>query len=357
MKEWTAEELQRADWFRPLLEQVQQELNRLTADRHDRRPALLNELEAVRKQIQGWSLSLANPDLNQATRTEIEADLGKAVRHREELKRHLDEANAIRRQTQVLVDPEQIADRLNRLAEVLAANNPTRGNLELSLHVDVIRCYEDGRVVVRTCKLGALAGTTELLAAPVLAAAEETTNLEGTYKMKPRRRPMRRVGDGDSSELRTAAETATDVERFTGLGAEWFWEDEFRIPEANFWSKENAAAVAELRAQGWTHERLASHFEVTVPTIRKALRIAAATDASLAAVPRKMPRGRWAEQHAEEVAGKRKEGLTMKQLARHFGKSEPILRQAIRHAATHTPNEKAVDGGDQPSTNANHGTE
>ncbi len=65
-----------------------------------------------------------------------------------------------------MVDAQQVVDRLNRLAEVLAAQNPSHTNLELSLHIDAIRCYQDGRVVVRTCKLGGLAGSTDLLARP-----------------------------------------------------------------------------------------------------------------------------------------------------------------------------------------------
>jgi hypothetical protein len=40
----------------------------------------------------------------------------------------------------------------------LARNNPTLGNLELSMHIDRIDCYDDGKVVLRTCKLGAVRG-------------------------------------------------------------------------------------------------------------------------------------------------------------------------------------------------------
>src|SRR5262249_14094226 len=119
MTRWTAKELQRTDWFLSLLELVQQKLDQLTADRLDRGPALLKELEEVRKQIQGWSLSLANPDLSPATRTVLESDLGRAFQRGEDLERQLREAEALHRQTHKPIDPEQVADRLNRLAEVL----------------------------------------------------------------------------------------------------------------------------------------------------------------------------------------------------------------------------------------------
>jgi uncharacterized protein (DUF433 family) len=153
--------------------------------------------------------------------------------------------------------------------------------------------------------------------------------------MTPRRRPFRRLDGAEepTPELRTTADVATDVTRFAGLGPEWFWVDEFMMPESTFWAKENAAAVAALRQDRWTHERLAEHFRVSVPTIRKALKIAAAADPALQSLPRKIPRGRWAEAHGAEVARKRGEGLTMKQLAEHFGKSEPIILQALRYAA------------------------
>jgi hypothetical protein len=55
----------------------------------------------------------------------------------------------------------QLAAQVN---EILAAENPTRGNLELSLHIDSIRCFRGGRVVMRTCKLGALDGVAKLVA-------------------------------------------------------------------------------------------------------------------------------------------------------------------------------------------------
>jgi hypothetical protein len=62
---------------------------------------------------------------------------------------------------------EQVPDvlsRVEKLADVLAANNPTMGNLELSFHIDRIDCFSDGRVEMRTCKLGALTGAADLVA-------------------------------------------------------------------------------------------------------------------------------------------------------------------------------------------------
>jgi uncharacterized protein (DUF433 family) len=337
---------------------IQQELDRLSAQRHDVRPALEKERNQLRKQIQGWSLSLAKPDLSPAVRAVIEKDVETAVGREQEVAQQLAEVDALRRQAQAVVDAQQVVDRLNRLDAVLAEQNPSRTNLELSLHIDAIRCYQDGRVVVRTCKLGALAGSTDLLARPQDASPQGAAGESAAMVAKPRRRGVRRVADGDGNqvELQAAAHQAADVDRFAGLGPEWFWEDEFRIPEPTYWANEHAAAAGVLRAQGWTHERLARHFGVTVPTIRKALRIAAKADGSLSLLPRKMPRTRWAEQHAQEVAQQRQEGLTMKQLARQFGKCELSIRQAIRYAETHAAGEVVVEG-HEPSRKANQGGE
>src|SRR5262249_30255209 len=148
------------------------------------------------------------------------------------VERQLTEVEALRRPAAAVVDPEQVVDRLNRLAEVLARGDPTRGNLELSLHIDSIRCYQDARVVVRTCKLGALAGATDLLSQPDAVAPESSAASGEALVAKPRRRAVRRVGeaDGDQSELYAAAHAAAAVDRFPGLGPEWFWEDTFHIP-------------------------------------------------------------------------------------------------------------------------------
>ena len=87
-----------------------------------------------------------------------------------------------------VVNPQQVVDRLNRLADVLARNNPTRGNVELSLHIDQICCHDDGRVVVRTCKLGALAGTIDLLAGRAVGKTDVPAPREHGRSATPRRR-------------------------------------------------------------------------------------------------------------------------------------------------------------------------
>ncbi len=334
MTRWSVEQLQQTEWFGPLRDQIRREVDRLSAQQQEGRPLVEDEKEEVSKQIQGWLLSLANPHLSPVVRGVVEADLDKALQRLQQIEQHLTEREAVQQQVQTVVHPEQVVDRLNHLAEVLAASNPSRGNLELSLHLEAIRCYKDGQVVVRTCKLGALPGAIELLANSGACPQEHATP-DQPMVAKPRRRAVRRIQDaeGNQAELRAAAHRAADTERFAGLGPEWFWEDAIQIPRRLSWAKEHAKEVAQRRASGRTMEELASHFGKTVPTIRQALWHAKANAVSLEDLPTKMPRRRWEEDHAAEVARLRAEGKTLKELVSHFGKCAPTIRQALMYAA------------------------
>jgi hypothetical protein len=334
MARWTVQQLQKTTWFAQLVGQIQQEVDRLAGQRQDRRPALHKEGEELSQQIQGWSLSLAKPDLSPAVRALVEADLEKAVQRRQQIEQQLAQAEAQHRQAQAAVDPQLVVDRLNRLADVLAVHNPSRTNLELSLHIEAIRCYQDGRVVVRTCKLGALAGSLELFSQAQESSSQGTQGDGTVMAARPRRRAVRRVvaDDGDQAALQAAAHQAADVDRFAGLGPEWFWEDLLRPPRKTCWAEQNAAEVAQLRSVGMTHEKLAEHFGKTVPTIRKALQLAAQADGATRSLPRKMPRACWAKDNAAEVARLKADGMSVPQIAQQMGKTEPTIRAALKHA-------------------------
>jgi predicted transcriptional regulator len=334
MSQWTVKQLESTAWFRPLLELIQQQLDRRSEGQQDRRPALEREYEQLRQQIQGWSLSLADPGLSSPVRGLLQQDLDGAMSRQQEIAGDLAEAEAQRRQVRAVVDAQQVVDRLNRLGEVLAGQNASRTNLELSLHIDAIRCYQDGRAVVRTCKLGALTGGSDLLTDPEGVAPQQIVAEGEAMKAKPRRRAVRQVSadNGSQAELLAAAHQAADVDRFAGLGPEWFWEDTFTQPRKLSWAEENAGEVARCRGAGMTHEQLTEHFGRSVPTIRKALRLAAESDEAVRALPRKMPRPCWAKDHSAEVARLKAQGLSMTQIAQQVGKSEPTVRAALEHA-------------------------
>jgi hypothetical protein len=62
-----------------------------------------------------------------------------------------------------VLDESEVLARIHTLSDVLANNNPTRGNLELSPHIDRITCSRDGSVELRVCKLGSLPDVIDML--------------------------------------------------------------------------------------------------------------------------------------------------------------------------------------------------
>ena len=343
--------LQQLDWYPELIEYIRQALRHRAEHQHNQRPSLEHELQALQAKKKGWSLSLAKPNLNANVRDAIEVEWAKAVAREQEIEATLQELNGREHLVEELVDPAGILDRLNRLADILAANNPTMGNLELSLHIDRIDCYADGKVILRTCKLGALTGAADLLAdKPSGDNGKRQAGDRDAHQGRPRRRARLRVEDLDGSypELRHAADMAADSDRFAGLQDDWFWEDRFQIPRRISWAEKNAAQVAKKRAEGLTMVQLAAHFGKSVPTIRESLKYAAAVDKSVNQLPAKMPRRRWHEDHAVEVAGLQAEGMNTDQLAEHFGKSDTTIRKALAHARQLT--DRLRDGSEQDDT-------
>jgi len=331
---------QKPKWLPDVIAQVRSELGRLSESEQQQGPALKAEHEALARNKKGWAQSLANPDLPTSLRTEIEIECATAGERMQEIENLLSEDACRHQAGEDLVDEDSILNRIERLSQVLAEHNPTLGNLELSLHIDKIVCAPDGSVTVRTCKLGALTGAIELLADDDVGEfenAEGNNNSHPKHQVNRRRRGRLRVTDADDShvDMRALADFVADPHRFAGLGDEWFWEDQFIIPETTWPFQEMAIAVATDRLAGLTHEQLASQYDVTTPTIRKALKYAEEKlDIDLSALPQKMPRSRWHEDHAAEVAElKAAEGLSTQQLVERFGKSDTTIRAALTHAS------------------------
>lgn len=231
-----------------------------------------------------------------------------------------------------MLDPAAVLERLHRLDRVLGAGNPALGNLELARHIERIDCLPDGRVEMRTNVVGVFEGAAELLTPP---GAEAPAGTPADGRVVPRRRAKRRLdAAGDDAPPADCGPALLDPARFAGLDARWVWTETATLSAEPCWSEKNAADLAARRRQGLTHEALAETFGVTVPTIRHALRIAAGrglTDG----LPKKQPRPRWPEDHAEEVAAARAESPTptLKQLSERFGRSEPLIREALKIAA------------------------
>ena len=166
----------------------------------------------------------------------------------------------------------------------------------------------------------------------------DTPAPSGSGVVTPRRRGRLRVPNlsADAGAAAVDVDTCLDPERFAGLADAFFWSEDVTVERAVCWAEANASAVAQARAEGRTHARLADQFGVTVPTIRHALKIAAASEPGLAPLPRKMRRARWQDSHADAVWALRQEGRSMKELAAHFGVSEPLIRAALKIVADRT---------------------
>ena len=336
----TKVEVLQMDWYRKLLAEVQIEYDRLVDRQQVQAPALEQEKTGLQRQVQGWSQSLAKPDLDPHVRDDVENKYAAALRRIAEIEATIASRSAEVKQIQSVVDPEAVADRLNRLAEVLAGTNPSMGNIELAHHIDVINCYDDGRVVVRNCRLGAMADAVELFSVPDQSDIEKRPVSTSRKRMKvmPRRLAQRRIDSGEAptGDLKARAIWATDPNRFANLDDRWFEEIVFHVPKKTSWAEKHAPCVATCRKMGFKEEQLAAHFKKTLPTIRRALRIAEETDDSLRALPRRLPRRRWHEDNALEVARRKAQGMGTGALVRHFGKSDVTIRKALDHAATIT---------------------
>jgi len=323
-------------WLPELTAQVTAALENITAGKHDQRPAWEAELRQLEENIQGWSASLAKSTLPGGVRDSIEAQWGAALERKAEIEAETAELLQTAVQADQLVESEQVLRRLERLADVLAAEDPTRGNLELSLHIDRIVCFPDNRVQLRMCKLGIVPDAVDLLAKPVIQ-----TTLPTASDVKPsraRRRGKLRVMEDDVDvDLRAQAHFVADVDRFAGLGDEFFWVDEFLIPEALSWASENAEAVFRRRqATRASYAKLAVEFEVTPPTIGAAIRC------FLAAHPEErdieLPRGGKRKPKfdlstfADEARQLWIDGESKEKLAERFGCSAPTVGKAIAFA-------------------------
>ena len=265
------------DWFGPLCAEIEAELQRLHEGGHDRRPALEAEAAGLRSMIEGWMQSMGKPDLAALVRKDIEARYADAKARLQQFEAELagrDDQAERRRQ---LYDTRMALERLGRLADVLAGGNVTLGNLELGRHIDRIDAFADGSVVMRTSKLGIFEGAVALL-----ARADVPTPLARASTTRPVRQ-RRRLVSGSNRKTPAPPVSSTTISPAStpggsrGLKARWFWEDRLDTPKPSFWAADNAFSVARVRRENptWTMDKLCKHFGKTPPTIRKALKIAA----------------------------------------------------------------------------------
>jgi DNA invertase Pin-like site-specific DNA recombinase len=319
------------DWFPDLVSRVQKELERHHAAEPDRKAVREAELRELGERLAGWMLTLGDPKLPPTVRTDITTRYEQAQSRRAELEAQVEGERALGEHLGRALDPRVVVEQLHRLGDVLAGHNPTLGNLELSRHIDHILCFPDGRVEMRGTWLGVFDGAVHLLS----RTTDSPSPPDRFPGVTPRKRGRLRLPNlsAESGVAMADVNTCLDPERFAGLADAFFWSEDVTVERALSWAEANSEAVAQARSRGRTHEQLADEFNVSVPTIRKALRIAAQSDSELSQLPRKMPRAKWQDSHADEVRALKQEGRTVKQLAAHFEVSEPLIRAALALAA------------------------
>ena len=293
---------------------------------------LEQESKDIWSKVAGWTETLSKPDLSSLIRAQVEQQLTVVLQRKQKIEVELDMLVSGVEHVDRVLDPKTAVDGLRRLDEVLAGGNPSDINVELSLHIESILVHPDGTVVIRTNRLGVFEGVSEILAGDHVddGVLDGVDNQPNVFQIRQRALSRRHTtGPAETSKL---AKADGVIEGHIDVPDKWVDEAIFQMPKLTSWSEKHAEDVAKLRKTGLTLEKLAGHFGKTVPTIRKALRLAAKTDESLKELPRKMPRARWHEDHAAEVAEMRAKGMGTSQLVERFGKSDTTIRLSLKHA-------------------------
>jgi hypothetical protein len=265
-------------WLGKAMDRIGQDLRAMAAQQPDPGPALQQQIQELQQRMAGWTVSLGKSDLPAALRHDLETQYAQAAQDLSEVQQKLAQSQNGQQTIADVLDVRVALERLRRLDQVLAGGNVTAGNLELSLHIDRIDVFADGRVRMHTSKLGIFEGAVELLAQGG-GAAPAAIEVAQSRVISRRRNPLR-LNDPQYEESLSEAEKlkVTDSDRFTGLDPKWFWHDVLDVRPPQCWSTEHAQEVAALHRQDpkrWTNAELAKHFGKTPPTIRLARRRAA----------------------------------------------------------------------------------
>ena len=320
-----------------LLIHVQSELNLRAANRPERRHILEVEQRENQEQQQSYLVSLGKSSLPPAVRDVVETQLAGVMARLAEIGHELKSDAVQQERISRIATLETVIQNLQHLSEILAANNVSATNLCLAQHIDTISCNSEGRVVVRTCKLGALAEVRDLLGNDAMATNEAMTADRPPHSVgSPRRRSRRDTGAAfdEEDDANTANEFGTDPHRFGGLSLEWFWHDEFAIPVKLSWSKAHAIEVAQSRLEKPCGlETLAKRFGMSKPTIDTALKYAKEQGVDATQIDARYLQPNWAKCHAEEVAEYfRQPNANMAEAMKRFQKSDAWIRRARKIA-------------------------
>lgn len=330
-----AEEQGCPSWLPELIAEVRTDLFQRLAQDQDRRPMLEKEAKDIDGKVAGWGETLSKSDLPPLVRTQVEKQLNTALRRKLEIEVELEMLAHGTNHVDEILAPNVAIDRLQHLDDVLAGGNASDMNVELALHIESILVHPDGTVVMRTNRLGIFEGAAQILAGEIaeIGILEEMIEQRDGFQIRPRALSRRRTTIvGESSTL---AKFDGVIEGHVPLPEKWIDEAIFKMPRLISWAEEHAIEVAERRLSDRTIEQLCVEFDKTPPTIRDALRHAVRIDSRFKDLPQKVARARWHEDHALEVAAKKKaDRLNTDELVAHFHKSDTTIRKALDHAVT-----------------------
>jgi DNA invertase Pin-like site-specific DNA recombinase len=335
---------------------VRQMLERMRPQHEFNETALEKKKSDLTAACRGWRLSLGDPDLDADVRSLLEEDLANARRRMHDIDRSIDEIRSNALRSEAAVDPAAVVERLFNLGEVLSRNCASATNLILAQHIESIRCFPDGKVIVRNCSLGALANPFDFCgSANKLPAEPQSADAEDVVTGRRRTRRRVAVEFDEEEQAQVANDFAIDPTRFAGLPSEWFTEDIFQVPERISWAEEHAMAVATFRIeQHATMEVTIAHFGKSKPTIQQALKYAKdlhGIDALGKDVSVKSRRF-WPRDNAKYVAEFfSRPGATMKEAIIYFGKSQPWISKARKIAQEQSAASPVSDsvGSERPS--------
>jgi len=268
-------------WFEPFVHDVQLELDRMSGGDRDETPALRAELGAIETKQKGWSQTLGNPESSPLVRREVEKHYEESIKRAAEISAKLTALEAAAKNAREIVSPARILEGLHGLTELLEHGSPTALAFELSKHIDRIDCFVNGTVEMHTVNTGLFEGLTELLSASSEVGdsqVEDGRIAHSDKRITPRRRGRLRIARSSDPSEHDRRDTSLDPARFAGLSGRFIWKDELMMPGKRSWSSDHALEVARKRDEtGWTQAKLAKHFGKSRPTIRRALKIAAET--------------------------------------------------------------------------------
>lgn len=245
---------------------IQSELNARKTDRTTFE-GLAKEKLRLEKQRKGWVQSLGDDQIDSELRQQLQQQYRDAGARINEIERQESTYRAVLEQESSLISSEKLMANLSRLGEHLGAANPTRLNLELALHIDQITIYHDGRIEMRTCKLGGVLEAIHFLRDPELTQTISSS--------QPRRRSKLNLFDDKLANLPELIDFATNPDRFASIPDKWFWVDRFELPEYSCWGNANAGAVFQYWLSNGkpSVSLLAKQFQKSKPTLRRSLKI------------------------------------------------------------------------------------